>query len=390
MSRLHLTRPCYTLDVAGKDGELTMYGEIVESRPIDSWTGNPVDGEFIILQDFLADLDTLKDLDNLTIHINSVGGDAGSSIVIHNRLRQLAAKKTCIVDGVAMSGGSLIMCACDHTVVYPSSIVLWHHAWGYVYGDYNAPELRKLADQFDGIDKSQTEIYMRKTGKSLEEITGIMDDERYLTGREAYEAGLADELIEEEPDVDIAASADRHTLFVQGRRIAAMGIIPDSIKTVEAAPGSGLDNTPEVSGSSEEGGQRIMTLDEFRTENPELAAALLAEAQASANAEAANAERKRIADIDAIASLFDDATVKEAKYGAQACTAQEMAYRAAIKSAEQGKKFLVSMEADYRASGADNVTAANASEDDNKPMSKADMVAAGKAAAVKVQSREEG
>ena len=55
-----LDRPCYTLAVVdGRKAELTMYGEIVESQPTD-WWGDPIDGQFIILSEFLKDLDEIK------------------------------------------------------------------------------------------------------------------------------------------------------------------------------------------------------------------------------------------------------------------------------------------------------------------------------------------
>lgn len=112
-------------------------------------------------------------------------------------------------------------------------------------------------------------------------------------------------------------------------------------------------------------------LEELRKENPALAAELEAEARAavqnsgnpasapapdaSENADPVEAERQRIRDIDAVAHLFDDETVQQAKYGDNPCTAQEMAYRAAQKAAQQGRSFLCGMEADAKASGAQNV-----------------------------------
>lgn len=397
MPKLHktvLTRPCYTLAVDGKHVDITMYGQIVETQPVDWWTGEPIDGQFIILKDFLADLDGIKDAEEITIHMNSVGGDGYSAIAIHNLLRSLPAKKTGIVEGVAMSGGSLILCACDHTQAYANTLILWHHAWSYVFGSYNAPGIDKVSEGLKAMDKAQAEIYMRKTGKTLEEVMEVMDDERVLTGREARIMGLIDELIDDddEEDIDIAVSTDRRTLFVQGHRmsIAAMGSLPEGIKTVETASGSGLDNPlPEASGRTEGGIHMPTTLEEFRTENPELANALFAEAQASVNADAVNAERQRLADIDAIASLFSDDIVQAAKYGENPCTAQEMAYRAAVQSAEQGRQFMANNTADYKDAGSANIGAAPASEEDDKPMTNADLVAAGKAAAKKALGEKE-
>ena len=385
-----LTRPCYTLAVNGKHVDITMYGQIVETQPTD-WWGEPIKGQFIILSDFLADLETIKDADTITIHMNSVGGDAYSAIAIHNTLRTLPAEKTAIVEGVAMSGGSLIICACEHTQAFANSLILWHHAWSFVFGAYNAPGLHKLAEGLEAMDKSQAEIYMRKTGKTLEEVMEIMDDEKHLTGREAHDMGLIDELVDEaeEEELDIAVSADKRTLFVKGHqmRIAAFGELPEGIKVVEAAPApgseDGFDNiSPDASGK--EGGSNPMTLEEFRKENPEAAAALLAEAQADANSDAIRTERQRIADIDAIAHLFSDDVVNAAKYGDSPCTAQEMAYRAAVESAKQGKKFMSDVQKDYKDSGANDVGAAPSSEDEDKPMTNADKEAAGEAMANKL------
>ena len=129
--QLDIRKTSYAL--ASKDGnqaEMTLYGSIYEQQPTDFW-GDPVEGQFILLDEFLRDLEEIKGCKTLTIHINSYGGDAGVSNTIHNRLRELADSGcaiTCVVDGVAMSGGSMIMCAADNVQVYPSSLVMIHKA----------------------------------------------------------------------------------------------------------------------------------------------------------------------------------------------------------------------------------------------------------------------
>ena len=390
-SDLHLVRPCYTLSVEGRHADLTMYGEIVESHPVDWWTGEPIDGQFIVLKDFLTDLETIANCESVTIHLNSVGGDAFSAMAIHNRLRELKAKKTCIVDGVAMSGGSLIMCACDTVKVNPSSIVMIHDCWTFVWDRMNAVAARKMADELGVIDNSQAEIYARKTGKGLDEVRAMMDKDTYMSGRDAVDQGFADELLEDEEDPDIAVSADHRTLYACGHsmRVAALGEIPKGIKTIETAPTSGEDkSTPDASGK--EGGIP-MTLDELKKSDPEAYAAMLAEAQATANTEAVQAERQRIADIDAVSSLYDDETVRAAKYGDKACTAQEMTYRAAVEAAKKGQKFMADAKTDFKESGAANVNAAPASdeEDEQKPVTAEQRKAAGKAMAAKLAGEKE-
>ena len=138
------------------------------------------------------------------------------------------------------------------------------------------------------------------------------------------------------------------------------------------------------------------TLEELRKENPALAEQLMAEAGKSVSIAASagmkaeeaasalsagtavataaptatepkaqeaqtdpiQAERQRLQDIDALASLYDTETIRAAKYGPDACTAQEMVYRAAQKAAQQGKSYMGALERDTRASGAQGVTAA--------------------------------
>lgn len=401
-----LQRQAYTMAVVdGKHAELTMYGDIVETRPIDWWTDEPVEGNFIMQDEFLADLDTIKGCDDLLIHLNSCGGDAFVSIAIHNRLRELSDAGmdiTCIVDGAAMSGGSLIMCACDHVKVNPSSVILIHDCWSYAWDRFNSTKLRKLADDLDVINESQAEIYARKSGMDVKEIREMMSAETMMTGRSAVNKGIADELLDGESDV--AVSADHRSLIACGRkmRFAAMGELPEGIKVVETpealttqgASGGGDKNQAEPSAAANiTGGVKAMTLDEFRAENPEVAEALIAEAQASvSHAEAEEAartsERQRCEEIDALAGVFDAETIRAAKYGENPCTAQEMAFRAAQEMAKQGKSFLNQMQADYKESGADGVSAAPAPEEDAKAETAEDRKAQGLAMAKKLSGEK--
>ena len=181
--------------------------------------------------------------------MNSYGGDAGASNMIHNRLRELArngTKLTCIVDGVAMSGGSLIMCACDTVRVNPSSLVMIHKCWTFLWGGYNADELREQATQQEAWDKMQMEVYTRKTGLSATVISHMMADTTYMTGREAIDKGFADELIEDAEPTSIAASADGRSLFVNGRQMhLAPGMFaPDTIPQTIAMGNSAVQTEP--------------------------------------------------------------------------------------------------------------------------------------------------
>lgn len=373
---IDIHKSCYAMGTNDNEAEITMYGEIVEQIPTDWWTGEPVEGSFIVQDEFLKDFDTViqSGAKKVKIRMNSVGGDAGVSILIHNRLRELASQGidiTCIVDGVAMSGGSLIMCACDNVTVNSSSLIMIHKCWSFLFGGYNADELRALAKQKDAWDKAQVEIYGRKTGLSDTIISHMMSETTYMTGKEAVEKGFADELTEGEETVAIAASADRTSLFVNGRRLSLpKGFqLPDNIAVIANINGITNKTVPEdKTESTDKGGKTIMAnnLEELRKENPELAAQVEKEVKAAALAEsdsvvkqAAEKERNRIAEIDKIAGIFNDDVVNEAKYGDKACSAQEMAYRAAVKAAESGSDFMKNLKEDSAKSNSNSVSAAN-------------------------------
>lgn len=332
----------------GQSAEITMYGDIYEQHPTD-WFGDPVEGQFITLTEFLEDLGQIAACKDITIRMNSYGGDAGVSNTIHNRLRELArggAKLTCVVDGVAMSGGSLIMCACDTVKVNPSSLIMIHKCWGFFWGGYNADELREAAGQYDAWDKAQIAIYKRKTGLTETVLSHMMSDTTYMTGREAVEKGFADELIEDAEPLDVAASADGRRLFVRGR-------------TIHLTPGMfAPDNIPTANPET-----KLTTAAMGWVYPAAIPAKTRPEAAQIAEDDAVQTERTRLQDIDALASQFDGETIQAAKYGPDACTAQEMAYRAAQKAAKAGKSYLASMMSDTEDSGANGVGAASASSE---------------------------
>ncbi len=383
-SAIRIDRGPYSMQMEdGMNAEITMYGEVVEAHPTHWYTGEKLKGDFIAQDEFLQDLNSLAGAKSLTIRMNSLGGDSLVGMVIHNRLRDISSKGVhliCIVDGAAMSAASVIMCACDEVRINPASLVMIHRCWGYMWGGYNADNLREAANMFDAYDRAAVTAYQRKTKMDGDELLRLMRETTYLTGREAAEKGFADSVIEDAEPLDIAASADGRSLFVRGRpfHLTPGMFAPDTIPTVTAgapAPDMANKKQPAQTGGQNGGTTMANTLEELRAENPALAGQLMAEAAAAlasgagggvpapaagadAVSAAVQAEQKRIQEIDAVAALYDADTVQAAKYGENACTAQEMTYRAAQKAAQQGRKVLGDLEDDARTSGAQGVPAA--------------------------------
>ena len=135
-------------------------------------------------------------------------------------------------------------------------------------------------------------------------------------------------------------------------------------------------------------------LEELRAENPELAAQVEADVRAALSAEnnaavgsATEAERTRLSEIDAIAHLYDEETVQDAKYG-NPCSAQEMTYHAATKAAKSGSAFMAGAKKDFEVSRAGEVTGSSAKEDKTTPLTNAEKKAAGEAMAKKLRENQ--
>lgn len=399
------SRP-YSMERDGESAEITLYGEIVETRPVDFWTGETVPGEFIVQGDFMADLEALGDIKSLTLRMNSIGGDAGVSLLIHNRLRELAengVSLACVVDGVAMSGGSLIMCACDRVEVNPSSIIMIHKCWDSLMGAYNADDLRRETERCEAWDRAQVSVYNRKTGLSKQKIENMMARTTYMTGSEAVQKGFADALLDGAEPLNIAASADRRSLYVGGRRIRMPpgALCPDTFPVVETGADAPEETKPE---NDEQMGGKAMEKDKEkrRGENPTpdskepgTTAHMSVESAAPGAQDLIAAERKRIQEIDEMACFCDAETVQEAKYGPTACTAQEMLVRAARKAKQTGRSFLSSLEADTMDSGAMKVSASPGTNGQDLPaagggQNRQDVRAAARSAVARYLAMKEG
>ena len=374
---LNIQRQFYTMMSAEgneNDVEVTFYGDVVDERPIDWWTGEPIEGDFIIAKDFIEDLDRLDGYKNVTFRINSYGGDSTSGILIHNRIKAMKAHTTAIIDGVAMSAASIIAIACDTVKMNPASLLMIHKNWMFMWGGYNADNLQEPLNMLNGYDSAAAAAYAKKSGKSDKQCLKMMSDVTYLTGREAVEQGFADELIEDAEPIALAASADGTSIFCRGREIHLVPgmFAPDNIPTVEPAatePEATVEantTTPAVTGN-EEGGNP-MTKDELRAQYPDLVAEIEADATAGQNNainEAVQAERSRLQGIDEVASLFPNSMVEDAKYG-NPCTAQDMTLRAAQNAVKEGSAFLSAMQSDANESNTDHVESANSPEDGEK------------------------
>lgn len=351
------------IDEENDSASIDMYGEVVERRPVDFWTGKPVQGNFIALDEFLSDLDGLKTKNNITVHINSVGGDLYSGVAIYNRLKNLPGNIITINDGLAASAGSVIFMAGSSRKMNAGSNLMLHQAMGFLYGYYNNNDLKDVAKQLTAANKAGINIYAEATGLDPEAIKAQVDRETWLTGREAVEAGYATELIESDMPISMSLTADRSKMIVNGVSLSTrwMSNIPAGIPVLPAnSIISPAASAPMDDKNSEERNtdMELKNIEELRAAFPDL----VAQAEAAARAEGRTAgiaeERSRIEGIEAIENaIADKALITGAKYGENPLTAEQLAFKAMQAQAAIGASVLQSMTQDSRESGAEGVSA---------------------------------
>lgn len=231
-------RPWYEIKAAAGDGpaEVRIYDSI-------GWYG-------ITAKDFAAELDGIK-APEITLRINSSGGDVFDGFAIYNLLRDHPAKITTVVDGFAASIASVIALAGDEIHVHEASVVMIHDPWGVGIG--NAKELRQLADVLDkSIAAPMAKLYADRMDRPIDEIRNLMESETWYTGEEAVESGFADTLIRstsDTPDKGAAASEPRD---LSGFRNPPAPAADDQDQPPVAEPSPELDPQPEPEPGSDE------------------------------------------------------------------------------------------------------------------------------------------
>lgn len=342
--------------------EITMYGEVVTDRPHNFWSDEGNDRLYIVLSEFLKDLEKVKERSKLTVRINSPGGDLYAGLAIMNRLSELKGDVTTVVDGLAASAASIILQAGKTRKVYNGSLVMVHGVSTFLFGSYNEEELKETINKLNACNRAVVDTYAQKLKISKNEIQALMRKTEWMTGQEAIEKGFADELIEPEKNVSMSINRDRTYMVVNGIRMSTAGFetLPAGLEVDEQMA---IFGSKPISANKEnnEGGLK-MTAEELREKYPDLVAKIKEEAEESAkeNQKAAvdaaiTDERRRISEIDQIANVIGDKDLlKKAKYE-EPMSAAQLALEAMQQQAKLGKNFINDSEADTDHSGVNDV-----------------------------------
>jgi ATP-dependent Clp protease, protease subunit len=141
---------------------------------------------------------------NITVWIDSYGGDVVAAAGIYNALKEHKGKKTVKIDGKAMSAASVIAMAGDEIVMSPTSIMMIHNPWTDARGE--STDMRHMADVLDEIKETIVNAYQVKTKRSRNKISELMDAETWMSAKTAVAEGFADKIAYQETTTEQTAN----------------------------------------------------------------------------------------------------------------------------------------------------------------------------------------
>ena len=142
---------------------------------------------------------------DVTVWINSPGGDVVAAAQIYNMLIDYPGRVRVCIDGIAASAASVIAMAGSTVAMSPVSMLMIHNPATLAIGD--AEELGRAIDMLAAVKDSIINAYELKTGMSRAKLAKLMDQETWMDAKAAISMGFADEYLtrntkHDDPDED--------------------------------------------------------------------------------------------------------------------------------------------------------------------------------------------
>lgn len=158
-------------------------------------------GDEVTPQQFKNDL--ISGTGDITLWINSPGGDVFAAAQIYNMLMDYQGDVHVIIDGLAASAASVIAMAGTTVSMSPVAMMMIHNPWTFAQGE--AKDMAKVIEMLGEIKESIINAYELRTGLSRTKISHLMDSESWFNAKKAVELGFADKVLfekEETPEQD--------------------------------------------------------------------------------------------------------------------------------------------------------------------------------------------
>jgi ATP-dependent Clp protease protease subunit len=137
--------------------------------------------------------DLLAGAGNVTVWINSPGGDVFAAAQIYNMLMDYTGKITVKIDGLAASAASVIAMAGGDVYMSPVSMLMIHNPSTVAIGD--SEEMLRAKALLDEVKESIINAYELKSGLSRPKLSHLMDAETWMNANKAVELGFADKIM---------------------------------------------------------------------------------------------------------------------------------------------------------------------------------------------------
>ena len=133
---------------------------------------------------------------DITIWINSPGGDCVAAAQIYNMLMDYKGSVTVKIDGIAASAASVIAMAGTEVLMSPVGMLMIHNPMTVAMGD--ADEMEKAIEMLGSVKESILNAYEIKTGLSRAKLAHLMDAETWMDANKALELGFIDGILARE------------------------------------------------------------------------------------------------------------------------------------------------------------------------------------------------
>lgn len=335
-------------------GEILLYGPIASSR---SWFNDTVTP-----QEFARDLESLNGKD-VTVRINSGGGDVFAAHAIHNQLVAYKGRVTVIIDGLAASAATIVAMAGQKIIMPSNSMMMIHNPAIGMDDYYTAEDLQKYVEALTAIKGSIVAAYKKRCKLSSEELEILMDAETWMGAQECLDKGFADEI-----NGSIETVLNGNTLIINSAKYDLTAYKnAASIKNCINEKEKNMSRLEEILDSL---GLKIV--DSPKAQNTTVQVATPVSPQPTDNSAAIEAavaaERQRIVDLEALDN-GDNAAVKAIINQAKAdgkTVAEVQPYIDAVKTVpaaqNAAQRAVADMIADNKDSGADGI-ASGATDD---------------------------
>ena len=195
----------------------------------------------------------MKHTGDITVRINSPGGDVFAGVAIYNMLTEYNGKVVVKVDGLAASIASVIAMAGDEIQMLPGTSMMIHRAWSIAMGDDK--EMQKVAAMLAQISENIANIYTERTGLPLEKVNELMDAETWMNPADAVELGFADMEVKPKSKTVVETALDKLKSEVQNAvRMPVLAMArkmsteqePKAEEVTDDAPQESSEETPEA------------------------------------------------------------------------------------------------------------------------------------------------